>query len=310
MTLLPWILFNLFVVAMLFLDLCFFHRKAHEIKVKEALLLSVFWTLLALVFNVGIYFWHGRQEALEFLTGYIIERSLSIDNLFVFLVIFNYFKVPGLYQHKILYWGILGALVMRALFIFSGVELIQHFHFAMYLFGAFLIFTGVKMIWAKEKEIEPEKNIILKLTRKFLPVTHEYDNGKFFTRSNAKLLATPLFIVLLVIETTDVVFALDSIPAILAVTTNAFIVFTSNVFAILGLRALYFAMAGMMKYFHYLNYGLAVILSFVGVKMVIADIYKIPTWAALGAVGLLLALSVIASVIWPAKNSAEKKGTT
>lgn len=296
---LPWIVFNVFVVLMLVLDLCVFHRKSHEIKIKEALWLSLFWTVLALAFNVGIYFWHGKQEALEFFTGYIIERSLSIDNLFVFLVVFNYFKVPNIHHHKILYWGILGALIMRAIFIFSGVALIERFHWIMYVFGAFLIFTGIKMIWAKDKEIEPEKNIILKLTRKFLPVTHEYDGAKFFTRKNHKLLATPLFIVLLVIETTDVVFALDSIPAILAVTTNTFIVYSSNVFAILGLRALYFAMAGMVKYFHYLNYGLAAILSFIGIKMIITDFYKIPTSVALGAVGIILVMSVVASIIWP-----------
>lgn len=299
---LPWVLFNLLVVVLLAIDLGVFHRRSHSIKLKEALVLSLVWTIVALIFNVVIYFWKGSTPAIEFFTGYLIERTLSIDNLFVFLLVFQYFKVEGRYQHKILYWGILGALIMRALFIAFGIALIQMFHWVMYLFGVFLIFTGIKMAFQKDKEIHPEKNPVINIFRKIMPVTSEPHDGKFFARIGRTLYATPLFVVLLVIETTDVVFAVDSIPAILAITRDAFIVYTSNVFAILGLRALYFALAGIVDLFHYLNYGLAIILSFIGVKMLIVDIYKIPVSIALGVVGVILALSIVASVIWPAKK--------
>lgn len=305
-TILPWILFNILVIVLLAIDLGVFHKRSHTIKLKEALVLSLVWTVVALIFNAAIYFWKGSGPALEFFTGYLIERSLSVDNLFVFLLIFQYFRVEGQYQHKILYWGILGALVMRAVFIFSGVALIQKFNWAMYLFGAFLIFTGIKMAFQKEKEIHPEKNPILKIFKKIMPVTNESNDGKFFKKIGKMVYATPLFVVLIAIETTDIVFAVDSIPAILAITRDAFIVYTSNVFAILGLRALYFALAGMVDLFHYLNYGLAIILSFIGVKMLIVDFYKIPVGIALGVVGIILVLSIIASVIWPKRDIKER----
>ena len=294
-----WVVFNLFVVAMLVLDLGVFHRKVHEVRIKEALLWSAFWIALALLFNLGVYFWRGPVTALEFLTGYLLEKSLSVDNLFVFLLIFTYFRVPPLHQHKVLFWGILGALIMRAIFILTGVALIQKFHWIIYVFGAFLIFTGIKMVTRQEEEIHPERNPVLRLFRRLMPVTDNYEGGRFFVKHGGRLMATPLFIVVLVVETTDVVFAVDSIPAILAITLDPFIVYTSNVFAILGLRALYFALAGVMQLFHYLSYGLAAVLVFVGVKMLLADIYKIPIGIALGVVAGVLALSVIGSIIRP-----------
>jgi tellurite resistance protein TerC len=301
-----WIVFNLFVLAMLVLDLKVFHRDAHEVKIKEALMWSAFWIALALMFNVGIYFWRGSEDALEYLTGYLIEKSLSVDNIFVFLLIFSYFRVSAQYQHKILFWGILGALVMRAILIFAGVALIERFHWIIYVFGAFLIFTGIKLAFEKDKEIEPEKNPALLFVRRFIPVTERFEGDRFFIRRAGRLFATPLFLVLVVVETTDVIFALDSIPAILAITTDSFIVYTSNVFAILGLRALYFALAGLLQLFHYLHYGLSAILGFVGAKMLVSDIYHIPVGVALGVVGGILALSVIASMIWPAAHEDTK----
>lgn len=294
-----WIGFNLFVLAMLVLDLKVFHRKPHEVQLKEALAWSGVWIGLALLFNLGIYFWLGRQPALEFLTGYLIEKSLSVDNLFVFLMLFAYFRVPAKYQHEVLFWGILGALIMRAAFIAGGITALKHFHDIIYVFGAFLIFTGIKMALEKDKEIHPEKNPLLKLLCKVMPVTNRYDGGKFFTVENGRRVATPLFIVLLIVETTDVIFAVDSIPAILAITEDAFLVYTSNVFAILGMRSLYFALAGVLGLFHYLHYGLSAILIFVGTKMLIADFYKIPIGVSLSIVALLLATSIIASRIWP-----------
>jgi tellurite resistance protein TerC len=297
-----WIVFNLFVLAMLVLDLKVFHRDAHEVKIKEALLWSAFWIALALLFNVGIYIFRGAEDALEYLTGYLIEKSLSVDNIFVFLLIFSYFRVPALYQHKVLFWGILGALIMRAILIFAGVALIERFHWIIYVFGVFLIFTGIKLAFEKDKEIDPEKNPALLFVRHFMPVTERFEGDKFFIRRAGRLFATPLFLVLVVVETTDVIFALDSIPAILAITTDPFIVYTSNVFAILGLRALYFALAGLLQLFHYLHYGLSAILVFVGIKMLGSDIFHIPVGVALAVVGGILALSVIASIIWPAAH--------
>jgi len=282
---------------MLALDLGVFHRKAHEVQIKEALGWTAFWITLALLFNLGIYFWRGPEPALEFLTGYLIEKALSVDNIFVFLLIFSYFDVPLLYQHKVLFWGILGALIMRALFIVMGITLIQKVHWVIYILGGFLILTGIKIALQKEKEIRPERNPVLRIFREFMPVSERYENGKFFLKKEGRYLATPLFIVLLVVETTDIVFAVDSIPAILAITLDSFIVYTSNVFAILGLRALYFALAGLMQLFHRLHYGLAAILVFVGIKMLLADIYKIPIGVALGVVASLLLVSVIASVV-------------
>lgn len=296
--LIVWIAFNLFILAMLVLDLKVFHRKPHEIKMKEALAWSAFWIVLALLFNAGIYFWRGPQAGLEFLTGYLIEKSLSVDNLFVFLLIFSYFKVPALYQHKVLFWGILGALILRAVFIFAGIALINQFHWLIYVFGAFLILSGIKLALEKDKEIHPEKNPILRLFRRMMPVSKEYKGSQFFFKKAGRRFATPLFVVLLVVETSDIVFAIDSIPAILAITGDPFIVYSSNAFAILGLRALFFALAGLMQLFHHLHYGLAAILIFVGTKMLLADIYKIPIGIALGVIAGILTLSILASLIF------------
>jgi tellurite resistance protein TerC len=297
-----WIGFNLFVVAMLALDLGVFHKKAHVIKIKEALLLSAFWIALALLFNVGVYFVEGKQKALEFLTGYLIEKSLSVDNLFVFLLIFNFFKVPHIHQHKALFWGILGAILLRGFFILTGVALVEKFHWLLYLFGAFLIYTGIKLAFEKDKEVHPEKSLVTKLFRRMVPVTNEFHEDKFFIKIDGKWFATPLFLVLNVINVTDVIFAMDSIPAIFAITLDPFIVYASNIFAILGLRALYFAISGVMRLFHHLHYGLSFILSFVGLKMLVADLYHIPIGAALGVIAGVLVLSVIASLVWPRKH--------
>ena len=301
-----WGGFNVFVLAMLAVDLELFHKRAHEIRFKEAAIWSLTWIALALLFNVGIYSWRGSQAALQFLTGYLLEKSLSVDNLFVFLLIFSYFKVPSTYQHTALFWGILGALILRALFIVSGIALLNKFHWVIYLFGAFLIFTGIKLAFEKDKEVEPEKNFALRLFRRFMPVTDRYEGSKLFVRKSGQLFGTPLFVVLLVIETTDILFAVDSIPAVLAVTRDTFIVYTSNVFAILGLRALYFVLAGIMRLFHHLHYGLAVVLSFVGLKMLLSEIYPIPIGLSLGVIASVLAFSVIASLIWPRKEQSIK----
>jgi tellurite resistance protein TerC len=295
-----WIAFNVFVLAMLALDLGVFHRRPHEVKMKEALGWSATWILLALSYNVGIYFWLGSHQALEFLTGYLIEKSLSIDNLFVFLLIFTYFRVPSRYQHEVLFWGIIGALVTRALFIAMGITLIQRFGWIIYIFGGVLIYSGIKMALEKDKKINPEKNPVLKLFHRLMPVTEAFADGKFFVKQDGRRFATPLLVVLVMIETTDVIFAVDSIPAVLAITRDPFIVYTSNVFAILGLRALYFALAGVMNMFHHLHYGLSAILVFVGTKMILSAWHiEIPTVIALGAIATLVTLSIIASLIWP-----------
>jgi TerC family integral membrane protein len=297
-----WVAFNVFVLAMLAVDLGVVHRRAHEVTLKEALLWSGIWIALALLFALGVYVCNGSQPALEFLTGYLIEKSLSVDNIFVFVLIFSYFKVPGRYQHKVLFWGILGALVMRAMFIFAGIALLQRLHWIIYVFGALLILTGIKMAMEKDKEIHPDKNPVLKLFRRLVPVTDSYHADHFFVKQGGQYAATPLFIVLLVVETTDVIFAVDSIPAILAITMDPFIVYTSNVFAILGLRALYFALAGVMQLFHYLHYGLSAILVFVGTKMLLADVYKLPVWVALGVIAGILLIAVLASVLRPRRD--------
>ncbi|MFA6470345.1 MAG: TerC family protein [Bacteroidota bacterium] len=306
---LMWVLFNGFVLAMLALDLGVFHKTAHEVKMKEALAWSAVWIACALAFNALIYFqwdWMSPESsyansdaALAFLTGYLIEKSLSVDNVFVFLMLFTYFQVPPLYQHKVLFWGILGALIMRAMFIFAGVSLITTFHWMIYVFGALLLFTGVNMAIQKDKKLEPEKNPVIRLFKRWFPVTDEYHGDHFFTRVGNRNAATPMFIVLLVIETTDVIFAVDSIPAILAITSDPFIVYTSNVFAILGLRALYFALAGIMGLFHYLNYGLAIILVFVGLKMMLVDLFKIPVEISLIVVMAILVISMVLSKMFP-----------
>ena len=277
-----------------------FHRRAHAVKFREALGWSVAWIALAAIFAVVIFFWHGRTPALEFVTGYVIELSLSVDNLFVFLLIFRFFQVPPAHQHKVLFWGILGALVMRAIFIAAGVGLIQRFHWIVYVFGAFLVYSGIKLFFQEEAEIHPEKNPVLRLFRRWVPVTEDFEGNKFFVR-RAGLYATPLFVVLLVVETTDLLFAVDSIPAILAITRDAFIVYTSNVFAIMGLRSMYFAFAGMMEMFRYLHYGLSLVLVFVGAKMLSSHYFEIPTHIALAVVAGVLAISVAASVANPKK---------
>jgi len=289
---------------MLVLDLGVFHRRAHTVKFREALAWSGAWIVLAAIFAVVIFFWHGRTPALEFVTGYVIELSLSVDNLFVFLLIFRFFQVPAIHQHKVLFWGILGALIMRAIFIAAGVSLIQRFHWIIYAFGAFLVYSGIKLFFQEEAEIHPEKNPVLRLFRRWVPVTKDYVGNRFFVRS-AGLYATPLFVVLLVVETTDLLFAVDSIPAILAITRDAFIVYTSNVFAILGLRSMYFALAGMMEMFRYLHYGLSLVLISVGAKMLLSHYFEIPTSVALAAVAGVLAISVIASMANPKKKAAE-----
>jgi len=295
-----WVGFNVFVLAMLALDLGVFHRKAHVVKLKESLVWTAVWVLLALVFNAGVWYYAGPQKALEFLTGYLIEKSLSVDNVFVFALLFSYFAVPALYQHKVLFWGVLGALVMRAVMIVLGTALITKFTWVIYLFGAFLILTGIKMIVKREEEIHPERNPVVRWFKKLMPVTNDYRGDHFFVVQDGRRWATPLFVVLLLVEISDLIFAVDSIPAIFAVTKDPFIVYTSNVFAILGLRSLYFALAGVMDKFHYLKIGLGVVLAFVGVKMLLAHTaYKIDTLVALGIVVLVLAISVIASLLRP-----------
>lgn len=299
--LLFWIVFNVFVMVMLALDLGVFHRRAHAVKFREAMAWSVMWIGLAAAFAVLVYFWRGRTATLEFTTGYLIELSLSVDNLFVFLLIFRYFRVPAWQQHKVLYWGILGALIMRGIFIVVGVGLIRRFTWVVYLFGAFLVYTGAKLFRSKEMEVHPSENPVVRLFRRWMPVTPDFVGSKFLVRDNG-LYATPLLIVLLVVETTDILFAADSIPAVLAITIDTFIVYTSNVFAILGLRSMYFALAGMMEAFQYLHYGLAIILMFIGAKMLASHYYRIPTEAALAVVGAVLAISVLASVLHPQKH--------
>lgn len=301
--LLFWIFFNLFVLAMLALDLGVFSRPAHTINFREALGWTCMWLVLATGFAVLVFYWHGRPAALEFITGYVVELSLSVDNLFVFLVIFRYFRVPAEQQHKVLFWGILGALIMRATFILAGVGLIRRFHWIIYAFGALLIYSGLRLFRQKDEEIQPEKNPVLRLFRRWMPITPDYVNGKFFVRMPG-LYATSLLLVLVVIETTDILFAVDSIPAVLAITLNVFIVYTSNVFAVLGLRSMYFALAGMMEIFHYLHYGLSVVLIFIGAKMLLSHYYSIPTHWALFVVLLVLAISVLASLLFPRKEEA------
>ena len=308
-TYLMWGGFIIFILGLLILDLKVLQKDDHEIKVREALAWTGFWIALALLFNAGVYYFEGTQKALEFLTAYLIEKSLSVDNIFVFLMVFSYFGIPPKYQHRVLFWGIIGALIMRAAFILVGVALIERIHWIIYVFGAFLIFIGIKMALEKEKEIHPEKNPVLKYFRKIMPVTKEFVGHDFFTKKGTRWAATPLFVVLLVIESTDVVFAVDSIPAVLAISHDPFIVYTSNVFAILGLRALYFAIAGVMRLFHYLNYGLAFILVFVGIKMILADFYKLPVSVALGVIAGVLAISVIASLMFPKKTDPVAPGT-
>jgi len=294
-----WIVFNLFILGMLMIDLMVFNRKPHEITIRESLTWTAVWIVLALLFGVGIYIWMDSQSALDYFTGYLIEKSLSVDNIFVFLLIFSYFGVPAKYQHKVLFWGILGALFFRLIFIFVGIALLEQFHWIIYVFGGFLVFTGIKLGLEKDKEIRPEQNPILKLVRRFIPVTREYHGEHFFRKIRGRWVATPMFIVLVVIETTDVVFALDSIPAIMAITRDPFIIYSANAFAILGLRALYFALSGVMRLFHYLHYGLAFILVYIGVKMMMEPVFEIPTLITLGVILTVLTASVIVSIFFP-----------
>ena len=297
-----WLGFNAFVLVMLALDLGVFHRKSHVVSFREAMGWTIAWVSLAMLFNLGIWHYAGSQKALEFTTGYLIEYSLSVDNIFVFALLFSYFTVPPKFQHRVLFWGILGALVMRAMMIGAGTVLIAKFAWIIYVFGAFLILTGIKMIVKREEEIHPERNPVVKWFKKLMPVTSKYHEDKFFVREKGIRMATPLFVVLLLVEISDVIFAVDSIPAIFAVTTDPFIVYTSNVFAILGLRSLYFALAGVLDKFHYLKVGLGVVLTFVGVKMLLAHTaWKIDTLVSLGVIVLTLATSVVLSLVWPKK---------
>ena len=309
-----WIGFNVFVLLMLALDLGVFHRKAHVVSFREAIAWTVAWVTLAMLFNMGVWYYAGAQKALEFTTGYVIEYSLSVDNIFVFAMLFSYFAVPPVYQHRVLFWGILGALVLRALMIVAGTVLITKFAWIIYIFGAFLILTGIKMIVKREEEIHPERNPVVRWFKKLMPVTSDYRGDKFFVRENGIRMATPLFVVLLLVEISDVIFAVDSIPAIFAVTKDPFIVYTSNVFAILGLRSLYFALAGVLDKFHYLKIGLGVVLTFVGVKMLLGHTaYKIDTLVSLGVIVSVLATSIIVSLLRPNKAAlhiSHAPGTT
>ncbi|MBK9064599.1 MAG: TerC family protein [Acidobacteria bacterium] len=304
-----WIAFNVFVLVLLALDLGVFHRKAHAVSVKEAAGWSVVWIALGLAFGGGIWWLEGKDPALQYLAGYLIEKSLSVDNIFVIALIFSYFAVPALYQHRVLFWGILGALVMRGALIGAGSFLLARFHFLVWVFGAFLVVTGIKMAFHDNAELHPEKNPLVRLARRLFPVTNDYDGQKFFTRRDGRLFATPLFLVLLVVESMDLVFAVDSVPAIFAVTSDPFLVYTSNVFAILGLRSLYFLLAGVMDRFVYLKLGLSAILVFVGLKMALAEFFKVPVGISLGVIGLVLGVSVAASLV-ATRRSARKEASS
>ncbi len=303
----PWILFNLFALGLLLLDLLVIHRRGRVVRSREALAWSLFYVVLAALFAVLVYFWQGHQVALEFVTGYVVELSLSADNLFIFLVIFNFFAVPEEQQHRVLFWGVLGAMITRGIFIVAGVGLIHHFHWIPYLLGTLLMYSGIRICIMGEHKIDPAANPLVKALRRWIPVTEGYRGGKFFVRvaaEQARLYATPLLVVLLVIETTDILFSVDSIPAILAITLNAFIVFSSNVMAILGLRSMYFAVSGLIRIFRFLHYGLAVVLILVGLKMLIADWHRVSTEVTLMVVASVLLISIVASVMYPEKAKA------
>ena len=294
-----WAGFLAFVLAMLAIDLGVFHKKAHEVSLKEAGVWTAVWVALALVFNLGVYAWFRPERALEFTTGYLIEKALAVDNIFVFVVIFSTFAIPAIYQHRVLFWGVLGALVMRAAFILAGGAFLQRFHWAIYVFGAVLAITGVKLLLQRNEELHPEKNPVVRGFQKLLPVTHELHGGKFTILENGRRYATPLLLALVAVEVTDVIFAVDSIPAIFAITTDPFIVFTSNIFAILGLRSMYFFLAGVITKFTYLKVGLSFVLIFVGMKMLLMDLYKVPIGVSLGIIAGILGLSVVASLVKP-----------
>lgn len=304
---LVWILFNVFVAAMLALDLGLVHRRAQALKLRQALVWSGFWIVLAGGFAVVLYAWQGRAAALEFSTGYVIELSLSADNLFIFLLIFRYFRLPDANQYRVLFWGIIGAILMRAAFIFAGVGLIRRFHWIIYAFGLLLVYSGLRLLFQRGAQVKPEKNPVLRLFRKFIPVTPDYVGSRFFVRRE-RLLATPLLLVLLVIETTDVIFAVDSIPAVLAITLNTFVVYTSNIFAILGLRSLFFALASLMDVFEYLHYGISCVLVFVGIKMLLSHHYPIRTEISLAVIAGILGLTIIASMLRPGRTRDHQAG--
>jgi tellurite resistance protein TerC len=307
-----WIGFNAFVLAMLAVDLFVFHKEAHEVRAAEAAGWSVLWIALAVLFGAGVYRFKGPEAGLEYFAGYLIEKALSVDNIFVFVLIFGFFRVPPRYQHRVLFWGILGALIMRGGMIAAGAYLIQHFHWVIYVFGAFLVFTGVRMAIQKEHGLDPDANPAIRLIRRVMPVTRAYHGQKFFVREHVggrlRLAATPLFVVVALVETTDLIFAVDSIPAIFAVTQDPFIVYSSNVFAILGLRALYFLLAEVIDRFHYLKLGLSVVLVFVGLKMLGADVYKVPVGVSLGVIAGVLGVAVAASWLWPRTATAHDPG--
>ena len=297
-----WVGFNAFVLLMLALDLGVFHRRAHEVKLREAAVWSAVWVAVAMAFNAAIYLYAGRQPALEFLTGYLVEKSLAVDNIFVIAMIFSYFAVPSIYQHRVLFWGILGALVMRGAFIALGAYALERWHWIIYVFGGLLLVTGIKMALKKDDDaFDGERNPVVRFARRFIPLTPRYDGQKFWTVENGRRVATPLFLVLLLVEVSDLVFAIDSIPAIFAITSDPFLVYTSNVFAILGLRSMYFLLAGVMHKFVLLKYGLSGVLVFVGVKMMLIDLYKIPTAVSLGVIATLIGGSIAAS-FWVARD--------
>lgn len=301
----PWLGFTILVLGLLSLDLGVFQRKAHAVSIKEALIWSAIWMTLALAFNAGLYFLRGPTIALQFLTGYLLEKSLSVDNIFIFALIFTSFRIPQIYQHRVLFWGIIGALLMRAVLIVAGVALLGAFHWIFYLFGAFLVITGIRMATRKEKGIQPETHPLVRLIQRFLPIAHNYEGSHFLTRRAGKLMATPLLLTLVIIEVTDLIFALDSIPAIFSITQDPFIVYTSNIFAILGLRSLYFVLAGVTQKFHYLKIGLAVILVYVGCEMILMDWIHIPVWISLCVITFVLCVAIVASS-FRARKLAEK----
>ncbi len=300
---LEWLIFGGVVFTALFLDLFVFHRNPHKISLKEALLLSAFWIALGLAFGVFVYFDRGYDRAVEYFTGYLLEKALSLDNIFVFILIFSYFKVPEEYRHKVLFWGVLGAIVFRAIFIFAGLELIKHFHWVVYIFGVILIVSAIKLLTTEEKEFHPEQTLVYRIAKRLIPLKPHNGDGRFFIKEGGRLYATPMFLALVFVESSDIMFAIDSVPAILAISKDPFVVYTSNIFAILGLRSLYFAAAGVLPLFHYLHYGLSFILGFIGVKMLISEFYKIPVEVSLLLIGSAIFLSVVASLVVKKKES-------
>ncbi len=294
---LDWLIFGSVVFIALFLDLFVFHRHPHKISLKEALLLSTFWIALGLAFGVFVYYDRGYDRAVEYFTGYLLEKALSLDNIFVFILIFSYFKIPEEFRHKVLFWGVLGAILFRAIFIFAGLELIKNFHWMVYVFGIILIVSAIKLLITEEKEFHPEQTLIYRIASRIIPLKPHNGNGRFFIREKGKVYATPMFLTLLFVESSDIMFAIDSVPAIIAISKDPFVVYTSNIFAILGLRSLYFAAAGVLPLFHYLHYGLSFILGFIGVKMIVSEFYKIPVEVSLLLIGSAIFLSVVASLL-------------